>query len=161
MLISVQPTVRFNRYFAMLSTINSDKMANKSNNMLYSVVYGFNIMLCLPGVLRYIRFRMNHGTPSDNKIANEFAPSEFDTPKPPSFLRINRTLEMPSGKQPPAAKNVRPMMASGIRNVYPKYIGMMSCHRNKTKKNLRKTIQYKIRLKVKFQGQTKRTHTHI
>lgn len=62
-------------------------------------------------------FRMSHGMPSDNKIANEFAPSEFDTPKPPSFLRINSTLEIPSGRQPPAAKNVSPIMASGILNV--------------------------------------------
>lgn len=62
---------------------------------------------------------ISHGTPNDIRMANEFAPSEFDTPTPPSFFRIINTLEIPSGKQPPAAKNVIPITASFILNVSP------------------------------------------
>lgn len=117
MVISTPPTVRFNRYFAIVSTIYKDEMANKSNTIVYCVLFGFNGIDSFPGVFRYIMFRMSHGTPSDNKIANEFAPSEFDTPNPPSFFLINKTLEIPSGKHPPAANKVSPINASGILNV--------------------------------------------
>ena len=65
--------------------------------------------------------------PSDMRIAKEFAPSEFDTPTPPSFLRIIKTLDIPSGIQPPAARKVRPITASGMLNVKPKEKKLFRC----------------------------------
>lgn len=66
-------------------------------------------------------FLINHGIPSDIKMANEFAPKEFDTPTPLSPLRILNTLDIPSGMHPPAAKNVSPITASGTENVKPRF----------------------------------------
>lgn len=76
-------------------------------------------MLAFSGTFRFKIFFISHGIPRDIRIANELAPSEFDTPTPPSpFLTIN-TDEIPSGMQPPAAKNVNPITASGILKVNP------------------------------------------
>lgn len=73
----------------------------------------------LPGSFRCKIFRMSHGIPNDIKMANEFAPNEFETPTPPSPFRTINTLDIPSGIQPPAARNVNPITASGILKVKP------------------------------------------
>lgn len=121
MLISARPTDRFNRYLATVSTTYNAIIANSNSIMLYSVLYGFSWIDSCPGLFRCIIFRMSHGMPSDIKIAKEFAPSELDTPTPPSFFRTISTEDIPSGRQPPAAKKVSPITASGIRNVVPKF----------------------------------------
>lgn len=54
---------------------------------------------------------MSHGTPNDNRISKVHEPKEFDTPTPLSPFRTVMMLEMPSGKQFPAASIVRPMTA--------------------------------------------------
>lgn len=117
--MSIRPAVRLRRYFDNVSTMYNEKIANKSNNMLYSVEYGFSVIDCFPGVFRFKIFFISHGIPSDIKMAKELAPRLFDTPTPPSFLRTISTLDIPSGMQPPAAKNVIPITASGIENVKP------------------------------------------
>lgn len=63
------------------------------------------------------KFLMNHGTPSDRNIFKLHEPREFETPTPFSPLRIIRITHKASGVQFPAAKNVKPITASGIRNV--------------------------------------------
>lgn len=115
--MSIRPTVRLRRYFDKVSTTYNAITANKSSIILYSVLYGFNRIDCFPGVFIFKIFFIIHGMPSDIRMAKELAPSEFDTPTPPSPLRIIKTLDIPSGIQPPAARNVRPITASGILNV--------------------------------------------
>lgn len=87
----------------------------------------------------------NQGTPSDIKMAKEFAPSELEIPKPPSPVnrdksvsgivdapvtltkclhrhsprRIKITHEIASGRQPPPASRVIPMTLSGMPIVCP------------------------------------------
>lgn len=116
-LMRATPTVRLIRYLAIVSITYNAMIAIKSSKILYSVLYGLREIDSSPGVFRYRIFLMSHGIPRDIKMANELAPSEFDTPTPPSFLRIIKTLDIPSGKQPPAAKNVNPITASGMFNV--------------------------------------------
>lgn len=72
---------------------------------------------CLIESFHCSKFFMNHGTPSDKNISNVLDPSEFETPTPFSPFRIIITLDNASGVQLPAAKNVKPITASGMRNV--------------------------------------------
>lgn len=117
--MSAMPTDRFSRCPEMYNITYRAITANKRSKILYSVLFGLSKIDCLPGVFRFIIFLMSHGIPKDMSIAKEFAPSEFETPTPPSFFRIIKTLDMPSGIHPPAAKNVSPITASGIWNVKP------------------------------------------
>lgn len=117
--INANPTSFFNRYPAMLNTTNNAITAINSNNIVYSMPYDVMRITSLPGTLRCRIFLISHGMPSDIKMAKELAPNEFDTPMPPSPLRMAKTLDIPSGMQPPAARNVSPITASGIRNVKP------------------------------------------
>lgn len=94
--MSANPTDRFKRYFDNVSTIYNEITAIKSNRMLYSVLFGLSSIDCLSGVFWCKTLLISHGIPSDINMANELAPSEFDTPTPPSFFRIISTLEIPS-----------------------------------------------------------------
>lgn len=49
---------------------------------------------------------MSHGTPNDNKMSSELEPNEFETPTPLSPFRIAKILDIASGVQFPAARNV-------------------------------------------------------
>lgn len=62
---------------------------------------------------------INHGRPSDNKIASELAPIELAIPVPASPLRAIITPVIISGVQPPIAKTVKPKTDSGIPKVSP------------------------------------------
>lgn len=46
--------------------------------------YDLSAIKDFAGLFELIIFLMSHGNPSDNKMANEFAPREFETPIPPS-----------------------------------------------------------------------------
>lgn len=116
---NVTPTVRLSRYRDRVSTTYNATTAKNSNNIVYSMPYELICMDSLPGSFLCKMFRMSHGMPNDIKMANEFAPNEFETPTPPSPFRAINTLEMPSGMQPPAARKVSPITASGILNVKP------------------------------------------
>lgn len=61
----------------------------------------------------------NHGIPSERRMFMVLAPSELDTPIPPSPFLDMMANEMDSGRQPPAARNVRPRTASGIPKMWP------------------------------------------
>lgn len=52
-------------------------------------------------------------------MLSELEPSEFDTPIPFSPFIIIVKLEMASGAQLPTARNISPVIASGIENVWP------------------------------------------
>lgn len=120
--ISLRPTVFLSRYRDRVSTMYSDRVARSNRSIVYSTPYEVIWMTSLPGVFRLSIFLISHGMPKDIKMARELAPSEFETPIPPSPLRTDSTLEMPSGMQPPAARKVRPMTASGTRMVKPEGI---------------------------------------
>lgn len=62
---------------------------------------------------------MNHGTPSDRRIASELAPSELAMPVPICPLRAMMTPVIISGVQPPIARIVSPSTDSWMSKVAP------------------------------------------
>lgn len=117
--IKVTPTDFFSRYPDNVNTTYNATAAINSNKIVYSIPYEAIMIDDLFGSFRLIMFLISHGMPSDIKMASEFAPKELDTPTPLSPFRMLSTLDMPSGMHPPAAKNVRPITASGTENVKP------------------------------------------
>lgn len=81
---------------------------------------------------------INHGNPKDNRIFIVLAPNAFETPIDPSPITKNNyilcfdlrilnlpfldmiTMDIASGRHPPAAKRVKPRTDSDIPNVWPK-----------------------------------------
>lgn len=62
----------------------------------------------------------NQGIPRDNSIFIVFAPKALDIPMPPSpFLDIIAN-DIDSGRQPPAARKVKPRTASGMPKTCPR-----------------------------------------
>lgn len=61
----------------------------------------------------------NQGIPSDKSMFIVFAPKALEIPIPPSPLRDIIAKDIDSGRQPPAARKVRPRTASGIPNTCP------------------------------------------
>lgn len=62
---------------------------------------------------------MNHGNPSDSKMANELAPNELAMPVPAWPRRAIIAPVIISGVQPPIASTVRPNTDSGMEKVWP------------------------------------------
>lgn len=96
---------------------------------------------------------MNHGKPKHNRISNVFEPIELLMPIAPWPCLVTMTLDTASGTLVPAAKNVRPMIESGMSAVSPVNVQNQLSMRNKQtlasntndikikqKKNTRRTI---------------------
>lgn len=62
---------------------------------------------------------INQGSPKDNKIAKELAPSEFAIPVPASPRRAIMTPVIISGVHPPIANTVKPNIDSAMPKVSP------------------------------------------
>lgn len=62
---------------------------------------------------------MNHGKPKHSRISNVFEPIELLMPIAPWPCLVTMTLDTASGTLVPAAKNVRPMIESGMSAVSP------------------------------------------
>lgn len=62
---------------------------------------------------------MNHGSPSESRMASELAPSEFAIPVPACPLRAIINPVIISGVHPPMASTVSPNTDSGMENVWP------------------------------------------
>lgn len=86
-LISATPTLRFKVYFAYDITEYRTAVANSSDRIVYSMSAESSAMKERSESLRWIILRMSHGKPSDIIMASELAPSELDTPTPPSPAR--------------------------------------------------------------------------
>lgn len=62
---------------------------------------------------------MNHGKPRHNNISNVFEPIELLIPIAPWPCFVTMTLDTASGTLVPAAKNVKPIIESGMFAVSP------------------------------------------
>lgn len=80
---NVMPTFRLNRKWKKLRIVNKAKVATKSIPILNLILCEFKMIL-FSSELNMRQALMNHGTPSDNKMAKELAPNELDTPIPAS-----------------------------------------------------------------------------
>lgn len=78
------PTFRLNRKWKKFRIVNKAKVATRRIPTLNLILCEFRIITLLSTELKVRQFLMNHGTPNDNKMANELAPNALDTPIPAS-----------------------------------------------------------------------------